>query len=128
MNIQPAVAGSMAAVGSQQELYKDRGSALQARIHSAEIKARTFGKFTASAAGSNKESSDIRSTMEDLEHLSLVFKRKLKFHVDQESREIIVKVIDSETDKVIRELPPKELQRLHSSLKEAIGFLFDEQV
>jgi len=41
---------------------------------------------------------------------------------------VIVKVIDKETDKVIKELPPAELQRLHSNLKEAIGLLFNEMV
>jgi len=48
--------------------------------------------------------------------------------VDHHSNEVIVKVIDKETDKVIKELPPEELQRLHRKLKEAIGLLFDEMV
>ena len=64
----------------------------------------------------------------DLERISLVFDKKLQFVVDQGSNEVIVKVIDKETDKVIKELPPEELQRLHSNLKETIGFLFDERV
>jgi flagellar protein FlaG len=41
---------------------------------------------------------------------------------------VIVKVIDKETDKVIKELPPEELQRLHRNLKEAAGHLFNEMV
>jgi flagellar protein FlaG len=40
----------------------------------------------------------------------------------------LVKVIDPETDKVIKTLPPKELQRLHHKIKEAMGILFDEEV
>jgi len=70
----------------------------------------------------------IHSTAADLERVSLVFNRKLQFVVDQNSNEVIVKVIDKETDKVIKELPPEELQRLHTNLKETIGFLFDERV
>ena len=66
--------------------------------------------------------------MVDLEKITVAFNKKLKFEVNQESKEITVKVIDPETDKVIKVLPPKELQRLHSRLKETIGFLFDEQV
>jgi flagellar protein FlaG len=72
--------------------------------------------------------SDIRKTTSDLEHISLAFNRRLKFVIDQESKEIIIKVIDNETDKVIKVLPPEELQRLHSRIRDTIGFLFDRMV
>jgi len=70
----------------------------------------------------------IHSTTEDLQRISHAFNRKLQFTVDQHSNQVIVKVIDKETDKVIRELPPEELQRLHRYLKEAVGLLFNEMV
>jgi flagellar protein FlaG len=68
------------------------------------------------------------STTAELEKIGLVFNKKLQFVVDHSSHEVIIKVIDKDTDKVIKELPPEELQRLHSNLKEAIGLLFDEMV
>ena len=71
---------------------------------------------------------DLKKTTSDLEHISLAFNRRLKFVIDHDSKEIIVKVIDNETDKVIKVLPPEELQRLHSRIKETIGFLFDRMV
>jgi flagellar protein FlaG len=70
----------------------------------------------------------INSTAADLEKIGLAFNKKLQFVVDHGSNQVIIKVIDKETDKVIKELPPEELQRLHSNLKEAIGLLFDEKV
>jgi len=70
----------------------------------------------------------IQSAAADLERFGDAFNKKLKFVVDQGSNQVIVKVIDTDTDKVIKELPPAELQRLHSNLKEAIGLLFDEMV
>jgi flagellar protein FlaG len=70
----------------------------------------------------------IQSKAADLQRISHAFNKKLQFVVDQSSNQVIVKVIDKETDKVIKELPPEELQRLHSNLKEAIGLLFDEMV
>nr|AGS52993.1 putative flagellin FlaG [uncultured bacterium contig00030] len=75
-----------------------------------------------------KAKPQIHSTAADLEQIGLVFNKKLRFEVDHASNEVIVKVIDKETDKVIKELPPEELQRLHSNLKETIGILFDERV
>jgi hypothetical protein len=41
-----------------------------------------------------------------------VMNYRLKYVVDSESARVIVKVIDGETDKVIKELPPEELRRL----------------
>ena len=66
--------------------------------------------------------------MADLEKITVAFNKKLKFEVNHQSNDITVKVIDPETDKVIKVLPPKELQRLHSSIKETLGFLFDERI
>ena len=62
----------------------------------------------------------------DLERIGQAFNRKLQFVVDHNSNEVTVKVIDKETDKVIKVIPPEELQRLHRHLKETIGLLFDE--
>jgi flagellar protein FlaG len=64
----------------------------------------------------------------DVAHVSQTFNKKLQFVVDHQSHEVIVKVIDKETDKVIKVIPPEELQRLHRMLKETIGFLFNEEV
>ena len=78
--------------------------------------------------GPKSKAQDLKQTTADLEHISLAFDRRLKFVIDQESRQIIVKVIDNETDKVIKVLPPEELQRLHSRIRETLGFLFDTMV
>ena len=70
----------------------------------------------------------ITSVTEDLQRITNAFNRKLQFVVDNSSHQVIVKVIDKETDKVIKELPPEELQRLNRNLKEVIGLLFDDLV
>jgi len=71
---------------------------------------------------------DLKKTVSDLEKISLAFNRRLKFIIDLDSKELIVKVIDNETDKVIKVLPPEELQRLHHRIRETMGFLFDRLV
>jgi len=68
------------------------------------------------------------SQARDLERLGSAFNKKLQFVVDHSSNEVLIKVIDKDTDKVIRVIPPEELQRLHRNLKEAIGNLFSEMV
>jgi flagellar protein FlaG len=71
---------------------------------------------------------DIDQIAEDLEVVSRAFNRRLKFTVNKELNQVVVKVIDKETDKVIKELPPEEVQRLHVRIREAIGLLIDEEI
>jgi len=83
---------------------------------------------TALLGSRRSDSMDLRRTASDLEQIGRAFDRRLQFVLDQESREITVKVIDTETDKVIRVLPPEELQRVHGRIRETMGFLFDRTV
>jgi flagellar protein FlaG len=83
---------------------------------------------TAAFKPSGKQGGEILDVARNLEQISLSFNRRLQFVVDHKSNEITVKVIDRATDKVIKVLPPEELQRLHSRIEETIGFLFDETV
>jgi len=88
-------------------------------------------KFLSSLPGNGEmdiKHMDIHRVAADIEQVSRTFNRKLQFIVDQRSQEVIVKVIDKNTDKVIKVLPPEELQRLHRKLKETIGLLFNETV
>jgi flagellar protein FlaG len=95
-----------------------------------EQKAEEQAEFTVPGGpgSGNTKASDLQRTAADLEQVSIAFSRRLKFLIDQESGEILIKVIDNETDKVIKVLPPEELQRLHSRIRETIGFLIDRMV
>ena len=76
----------------------------------------------------DKDPVDIKTTARDLEYVSNTFNKRLKFVINHEAKEVIVKVIDAETDKVIKELPPEELKRIHQRIEETFGFLFDQRV
>jgi flagellar protein FlaG len=65
---------------------------------------------------------------EQIQNISSMFDRKLQFRVSKELEQVIVKVIDSSTDKVIREIPSAEIQNLQVRIKEALGLLFDESI
>ena len=84
-------------------------------------------RFASSLPG-NHTLKKIRAGAERLQKISLAFNKKLQFVINHETNEISINVIDPDTDKVIKVLPPEELQRLHSKIEEAIGFLFDEKV
>ena len=63
----------------------------------------------------------------DTDIFGLTFDRRLRFEVDHDSNEVIVKIIDNATDEVVRVLPPEELQRLHRNMQETMGSLLSEQ-
>ena len=104
----------------------------QGRRMSRPVEQRDSGQTETALSGSRNpettESTTSNQVIPSLEQMNLAFDRKLQFVLDQESSEITVKVIDKETDKVIKVLPPEELQRLHSGIREAIGFLVDRTV
>jgi len=59
-----------------------------------------------------------------LESLSI----KLSFEMSEDTEEPVVKVVDSETGDVIRQIPPEVLMKLREKMQELQGILFDQKV
>jgi flagellar protein FlaG len=53
--------------------------------------------------------------------------REIQFSVHKETNQTIVKVVDTETDKVIRQLPSEEILKIAESLENFSGMLLKEQ-
>jgi flagellar protein FlaG len=70
----------------------------------------------------------VRKFVEQIQSLSNMFDRRLQFQINKELGDVVVKVIDSSTDKIIREIPSAEIQKLQVRIKEALGLLFDESI
>jgi flagellar protein FlaG len=49
------------------------------------------------------------------------------FEVDRESRELVIKIVDRETHKVIREIPPEEIQALREAMQSVLGTFLDRK-
>jgi len=56
-----------------------------------------------------------------------VHAQSLEFSIDEDSKRTIVKVIDSETKEVVRQLPTKEALEIAKSLDKAFGLLIRQQ-
>lgn len=64
----------------------------------------------------------------DIQNIAQMMNRKIQFSMDYENSEMIVRIIDKETQEVIRQLPAEELRDLHRKLKESaemLGFVID---
>lgn len=72
---------------------------------------------------------DIKADTQQLQKMSeMVTGRKLQFNVNKELNSVIVTVIDSNTNQVLKEIPSKDIQNLKLRIRKAIGNLFDEVV
>jgi flagellar protein FlaG len=60
----------------------------------------------------------------DLNKLVRDLHRELRFSVDHDSGETVIKVIDRETKEVVRQIPSEELMALRKRLQEAAGVIF----
>ncbi|MBI5643160.1 MAG: flagellar protein FlaG [Deltaproteobacteria bacterium] len=52
---------------------------------------------------------------------------ELRFELDKSSDEMVVKIIDPETDQVIRQIPSEELLAIRARMKDLIGVLYNSQ-
>jgi uncharacterized FlaG/YvyC family protein len=51
----------------------------------------------------------------------------LSFSIDDDTRSLVVKVIDSESQKVIRQIPPEEVLAIRARIQELLGAIFDKE-
>lgn len=58
----------------------------------------------------------------------IVYGKRFEFSIHEETKHIVVKVIDVATEEVIREIPPEKILDLIASLWEISGLIVDERV
>lgn len=58
----------------------------------------------------------------------IIYDRKLEFSIHEQTKQIMVKVIDVSTDEVIREIPPEKILDAVAFRWKAAGILVDERI
>ena len=53
---------------------------------------------------------------------------KLQFTVNKELGSVVVSIVDSATNQVIRQIPSEDMQKLKLRIRKAIGSMFDEVI
>ncbi len=89
---------------------------------------RSARERAAAATAAENAKKNAAAYIEEILNYTQFFNKRLRFSVNQELEQVVVKVIDAKTDKVIKEIPPEVLQRLHIRIREAIGLLIDETI
>jgi flagellar protein FlaG len=78
----------------------------------------------------NKEGKleELKKTLEEMNKNLEMKDIALNYSVDERTEDIVVKVIERSSDRVIRQIPPEEALRLRGHIKELLGLIFDENV
>lgn len=79
-----------------------------------------------------KEKPEIRisqAMLNDVQHeIQTMRNLGLQFSVHETTGRTMVKVVDKETERLIREIPPEDLLNLVDKIDEMLGMLFDKKV
>lgn len=74
-----------------------------------------------------KAATDLRGKIEDLNNRLQDMQRGLRFSVDDSSGRIVVKVIDLDTEEVIRQIPSEEMLTIMRQAGDSQSLLFNDE-
>ncbi len=84
-------------------------------------------EVAADAAEKEPKKEDLQDAVEKMNRTAIIFDRSLKFQIHAKTKETMVAVMDMKTDKIIREIPSKELLDFVSKMKDYLGMIFDKK-
>ncbi len=51
----------------------------------------------------------------------------LVFEVSRDGKDLIIKIVDRQSDRVLRQIPPEEMQKIRAAMRELVGLLLDRR-
>lgn len=96
---------------------------------SATIQAKSESSNVTEVANENAQLTveEIEQTVESLNEAMTLLERGINFEVDRDVERTIIKVVDRETDEIIKQIPSEDLLKVIGHLQEMQHLLFDDQ-
>ncbi|MCD6162431.1 MAG: flagellar protein FlaG [candidate division Zixibacteria bacterium] len=70
----------------------------------------------------------VQEAISDFDKFVKSFQVDLKYEIDDKTDELIIKIFEKGTDKLIRQIPPEEFLRLKERINDLLGIIYDETV
>ncbi len=70
----------------------------------------------------------VEKTLVKANEMAKKFSRELSFSYDERIDKIVVKVMEGDTEKVVRQIPPEEMIRLSVKMDDLLGMLINQDV
>lgn len=74
-----------------------------------------------------KNEDNLGNAVDKLNKAAAVFDRSLKFQIHEKTHQTVVSVIDTATNKVIRQIPSKEALDIVAKMEDYLGLIFDKK-
>ena len=71
---------------------------------------------------------DVEDMVEALEDFANTVQTRLNFSIDDSTEDVVVKIMDKETDEVIKQFPAEEILKLREKMQDLSGLLFSTNV
>ncbi len=71
---------------------------------------------------------ELQSAVDDMNKKAQDLQRSVQFSIDRELNMTVVKVVNPQTEEVVRQIPAKEFIEIAKALKESRSLLFDAEV
>jgi flagellar protein FlaG len=71
---------------------------------------------------------DVEEMVEALEDFANTVQTRLNFTIDDGTEDVVVKIMDKETDEVIKQFPAEEILKLREKMQDLSGLLFSTNV
>ena len=84
--------------------------------------------YLSNAGDKEAPATQLDSAIEEMNAQFMSRNSTIRFEIDQESKEVIITVVDKASDEVIREIPPEEVVKMRARFKEMAGLLLEETV
>lgn len=75
-----------------------------------------------------KDTDEIKSIVSDLNEMTEPLRTNLQFQAHEKLDEYYVEVVNTSTDEVIKEIPPKQMLDKYAAMAEHMGLLVDDKV
>lgn len=76
----------------------------------------------------SRSADEIEQDIEEMNDQLKSMNRSIRFSVDENSKDIVVRVVDENTGEVVMQIPPEEVLKLRERLSEMSGLLVEKQV
>lgn len=78
-------------------------------------------------------STEVEQSVQEMNQLFNTLNQKISFEIfddknDQSKEQLYVALIDKESEKIIKEIPPKEILEMRARIKEYVGMLVDKRI
>ncbi len=79
-------------------------------------------------ATTNSSQKQIEDLVHDLNKSMQDMDTQISFSVDNDTKHVVIKVIDTATNEIIRQIPPEEILRVSENIKKLLGVRVDQAV